>query len=147
MPLLMSREGLAISACGSWSRHPKDPPTDPPTPSLGSDRFYTDETLVAVSEDPLKFIKKAFSTALSKEKWAEGTATCLIAPKMEASMKEALRRQHSHPKTKDVLSFDDGLSEQQAPCLVVACPLVAALNALDTLNEEGEGPDADTIKE
>ena len=61
-------------------------------------------------------------------------------------MKEALRKHHGHLKTKDVLAFDEGLAEQQAPFVMVARPLLAALTALDGPGEEGEGPDPDSIK-
>jgi hypothetical protein len=60
-------------------------------------------------------------------------------------MKEALRNQHGHAKTKEVLAFDEGLADQQTPFLMVARPLLAALTALDAPEEEG--PDPDSIKD
>ena len=58
-----------------------------------------------------------------------------------------MRKHHGHLKTKDVLAFDEGLAEQQAPFVMVARPLLAALTALDGPGEEGEGPDPDSIKD
>ena len=73
------------------------------------------------------------------------TDSFLISPKLETGMKEALRNQHGHVKTKDVLAFDEGLADQQTPFLMVARPLLAALKALDAPDEEG--PDPDSIKD
>ena len=58
-----------------------------------------------------------------------------------------MRKHHGHLKTKDVLAFDEGLAEQQAPFVMVARPLLAALMALDGAGEEGDGPDPDSIKD
>ena len=77
----------------------------------------------------------------------ENTDDFLVAPKLRAGMKEALRNRHGHNRTKDVLTFDDGFSERQAPFVMVARPLLAALMALDAAGEEDEGPDPDTIKD
>lgn len=56
-------------------------------------------------------------------------------------------RSNNDLKTKDILAFDEGLADQQAPFVVVALPLLAALTALDAPEDEGAGPDPDTIKD
>ena len=66
----------------------------------------------------------------------ENTDDFLVAPKLRAGMKEALRSRHGHMRITDVLAFDDGLSEQQAPFLMVPRPLLAALMARDALARE-----------
>lgn len=78
----------------------------------------------------------------------KGTEDFLAAPTMKAGMKEELRKCHGYSKTKESLAFDDGLVERQGPFLIVARPILAALEALDTSTEEDEGGvDPDTIKD
>jgi hypothetical protein len=129
---------------------------DSSPPPLRSERFYSKESSTTITDDLIELSRKAFSTVLSREKWLEivqsyptikDTDSFLIAPKLEAGMKEALRKHHGHLKTKDVLAFDEGLAEQQAPFVMVACPLLAALMALDGPGDEGDGPDPDSIKD
>ena len=129
----------------------------PPEPSQNtsrSDRFYNKESTTSIPDDLLELSKKAFSTALSKEKWLEllqsylpikDTDSFLISPKLEAGMKEALRNRHGYVKTKDVLAFDESLADQQTPLLMVTRPLLAALMALNSPDDEG--PDPDSIKD
>lgn len=151
------------SAAFQIPRHSdQDPPASPevppePAPSpLRSDRFYDKASSTSIPSDLLEFSQKAFSTTLTREKWSEllqsyptikDTDSFLTAPKLEAGMKEALKKQHGHLRTKDVLAFDEGLSEQQVPFVMVARPILAALTALDTPGGEGEDPDPDTIKD
>lgn len=129
---------------------------EPSTLPSRSERFYSKESSTTITDDLIELSRKAFSTALSREKWLalvqsyptiKDTDSFLISPKLEAGMKEALRKHHGHLKTKDVLAFDEGLAEQQAPFVMVARPLLAALTALDGPGEEGEGPDPDSIKD
>ena len=63
-------------------------------------------------------------------------------------MKEDIRKQHGFSKTKDVFAFDQGLAEKQATFLLTARPILAALSALDQVEEgdETEAPDPDLIK-
>ena len=126
--------------------------------TLRGDRFYNTEQETVISQDLLSVTNKAFSRSLSKDKWKElttsytqikDTESLLVAPTMEAGMKEELKKRHGYIKTRDLFSFDDGLAERQSAFLVVARPLLAALTALD--NSEGEdddeGPDPDAIKD
>ena len=116
--------------------------------------FIVKSHLFTITDDLIELSRKAFSTALSREKWLElvqsyptikDTDSFLISHKLEAGMKEALRKHHGHLKTKHVLAFE-GLAEQQASFVMVARPLLAALTALDGPGE-GEGPDPDSIKD
>jgi len=131
--------------------------TPVPTTSRG-DRFYNTEQETVISQDLLSFTNKAFSRSLSKDKWKEmttsytqirDTESLLVAPTMEAGMKEELKKRHGYTKTKELFAFDDGLAERQSAFLVVARPLLAALTALDNPGEEDEdeGPDPDAIKD
>ena len=106
-----------------------------PTSSQG-DRFYSSEQATTISEDLLAFTTKALSRALTKEKWKElttsypqikNTESFLVAPSMEAGMKEHIKKRHGYSKTKELFAFDDGLVEHQSAFLVVARPLLAAL--------------------
>ena len=121
------------------------------------ERFFSEHKKSKLSADLLDLITNAFSKALSVEKWKElfdtyppieGTDSILIAPTMEAGMKEDLRHRHYYQKTKEVLAFDEGLSEKQAHYICVARPILSALSALDAISEdvESDGPDPDTIK-
>ena len=94
---------------------------------------------------------------MSVEKWKElidsyppieGADSILIVPTMEAGMKEDLRNCHGYQKTKEVLAFDEGLSEKQASYICVARPILSAVSALDAISEDGEpdGSDPYTIK-
>ena len=109
-----------------------------PTSSRG-DRFYSSEQATTISEDLLAFTTKAFSRALTKEEWKElttsypqikDTESFLVAPSMEAGMKEEIKKCHGYTKTKELFAFNDGLVERQSAFLVVARPLLAALTAL-----------------
>ena len=81
-------------------------------------RFYSSEQATTISEDLLAFTTKAFSRALTKEKWKEltisypqikDTESFLVAPSMEAGMKEDIKKRHGYTKTKELFAFDDGL--------------------------------------
>ena len=131
--------------------------TPVPTTSRG-DRFYNTEQETVISQDLLSFTNKAFSRSLSKDKCKElttsynqirDTESLLVAPTMEAGMKEELKKRHGYTKTKDLFTFNDGLAERQSAFLVVARPLLAALTALDNSGgeDEDDGPDPDTIKD
>jgi len=85
---------------------------------------------------------KAFSRALTKEKWKElttsypqikDTESLLVAPTMEAGMKEDIKKRHGYTKTKELFAFDDRLAERQAAIIIVARPTLAALSALDSV--------------
>ncbi|CAB4028495.1 Hypothetical predicted protein [Paramuricea clavata] len=92
-------------------------------PPLRSERCYSKDPSTTITDDLIELSRKAFSTALSREKWLElvqsyptikDTDSFLIDPKLEAGMKEAL----------------------------------PALMALDYPGDEGDGPDpADSIKD
>ena len=138
------------------SEQPKDTGVDLPSTSRGH-RFFSENKKTKVSAELLDLTTKAFSKALSVEKWKElinsyppieGADSILIAPTMEGGMKEDLRNRHGNQKTKEVLAFDEGLSEKQASYICVARPILSALSALDAISEDGEpdGPDPDTIK-
>ena len=129
--------------------------TPVPTTSRG-DRFYNTEQETVISQDLLSFTNKAFSRSLSKDKWkglttsytqSKDTESLLVAPTMEAGMKEELKKRHGYTKTKDLFTFDDGLAERQSAFFLVARPLLAALTALDNSGGEDEGPDPYTIKD
>ena len=131
-----------------------DSPPEPSQNTSRSDRFFNKESTTSIPDDLLELSKKAFSTALSKEKWLEllqsyppikDTDSFLLSPKLEAGMKEALRSRHGHLKTKDVLAFDEGLADQQTPFLLVTRPLLAVLTTLEAAVDEG--PDPDSIKD
>ena len=113
---------------------------------------------MVISQDLLSFTNKAFSRSLSKDKCKElttsynqirDTESLLVAPTMEAGMKEKIKKRHGYTKTKDLFTFNDGLAERQSAFLVVARPLLAALTALDNSGgeDEDDGPDPDTIKD
>lgn len=138
---------------------PKTVSPSAPTSSRG-DRFYKSEQTTTISEDLLAFTTKAFSRALTKEKWKElttsypsvkDTESLLVAPSMEAGMKEDIKKRHGYTKTKELFAFDDGLAERQSAFLVAARPLLAALTALDDVQggkeDEGEDVDPDAIKD
>ena len=79
------------------------------------------------------------------------TEEFLVAPTMETGMKEYIRQKFGHFKTREVLTFDDGLAERQAPFLTVARPIATALDRLDApdlADDDGNitGPDPDEIK-
>ena len=81
----------------------------------------------------------------------KGTENILVSPTMETGTKEQMRQKFGHPKTQEILAFDEGLAERQAPFLTVARPIATALaklDANDVLDEEGNesGPDPDEIK-
>ena len=127
-----------------------------PTTCRG-DLFYNTEQETGISQDLLSFTNKAFSRSLSKDKWKElttsytqikDTESLLVAPTMDAGMKEQLKKRHDYTKTNELFTFDDGLAERQSAFLVVARLLLAALTALDSSGEEDEdeGPDPDAIK-
>ena len=64
-------------------------------------------------------------------------------------MKEEVKKKHDYTKTRELFTFDYGLAERQSAFLVVACPLLADLMALDNSGgeDEHEGPDPDDIKD
>ena len=110
------------------SEQPKDTGVDLPS-TIWGDRFFSENKKTKVSAELLDLTTKAFSKALSVEKWKElidsyppieGADSILIAPTMEAGMKEDLRNRHGYQKTKEVLAFDEGLSEKQASYICVA---------------------------
>ena len=80
----------------------------------------------------------------------KGTENVLVAPTMETGTKEYMRQKFGHPKTKELLAFDEGLAEKQAPFLTVARPIATAQEKLDesVFDDEGNasGPDPDEIK-
>jgi len=102
--------------------------TPVPTTSRG-DRFYNTEQETVISQDLLSFTNKAFLRSLSKDKGEEisytqikDTESVLVAPTMEAGMKEELKKRHGYTKTKELFAFDDGLAERQSALLVVLAP-------------------------
>lgn len=127
--------------------------------SSRGDRFFVEEKPVEITSELLDFTTKAFAQPLSKDKWKglaesyppiQGADNVLLAPVMEAGMKEELRKRHGFSKTKETLAFDDGLAEKQTAFIHVARPLLAALTALDHPigedEEEEEGLDPDSIR-
>ena len=58
------------------------------------------------------------------------TESLLVTPTMEAGMKEELKKRHDYTITNELFTFDDGLAERQSAFLVVARPLLAALQLL-----------------
>ena len=136
----------------------EDPNISPPVSPL--DRFYTTTKECILSDQIVEVIKTAFSKQLSKDIWSDlmekypqikGTENILVAPTMETGTKEYMRQKFGHPKTKEILAFDEGLAERQAPFLTVArliATALAKLDANDVLNEEGNesGPDPNEIK-
>lgn len=132
--------------------------TEAPPSSSRGDRFYSEEQETKLSQDLLDFTTKAFSRALTKEKWKElttsypqikDTESLLVAPTMEAGMKEDIKKRHGYTKTKELFAFDDGLAERQAAFIVVARPILAALSALDSVGgeDDAEAVDPDEIKD
>lgn len=122
-----------------------DKTAEPLPSSSRSDRFYSSEQETKLSQDLLDFTTKAFSRALTKEKWKELTYTyppikdteaLLVAPTMEAGMKDDIKKRHGYTKTKELFGFDDGLAERQNAFIVVARPILAALSALDAVGAE-----------
>ncbi|PFX12583.1 hypothetical protein AWC38_SpisGene23431 [Stylophora pistillata] len=120
--------------------------------------FFAKESSVEISPELLDLTSRAFAKPLEKDKWKElissypcikGTDSFLVAPTMEAGMKEELRKSHGHTKIKKTLAFGDGLAEKQATIISVARPILAALEALDdkTESDDGsEGIDPDTVE-
>lgn len=108
-----------------------------PTNSRG-DRFYNREHETVISQDLLSFTNKAFSRSLSKlttpYTQIKDTEYLLVAPTIEAGMKGELKT--DMVTTKEFFTFNNGLAIRQSAFLVVACPLLAALTALD--NSGGE---------
>ena len=132
--------------------------TEAPPSSSRGDRFYSEEQETKLSQDLLHFTTKAFSRALTKEKWKElttsypqikKTESLLVAPTMEAGMKEDIKKRHGYTKTKELFAFDDRLAERQAAFIVVARPILAALSALDSVGgkDDAEAVDPDEIKD
>ena len=122
------------------------------------ERFYAPEKKVQLSGELLTLTTQAFVKSLSRETWKalienypeiQGTESVLIAPSIEAGMKEDIQRKHGLNKTKEVFAFDEGQAEKQATFLLTARPILAALTALDGTGEEldeDETPDPDAIK-
>ncbi|PFX17898.1 hypothetical protein AWC38_SpisGene17768 [Stylophora pistillata] len=148
---------LAPGAGTSSSSSSVQTPEESPDFSRG-DCFFAKETSVEISPELLDLTSRAFAKPLEKDKWKEhissypgikGTDSFLVAPTMEAGMKEELRKRHCHTKVKETLAFDDGLAETQATFISVARPILAALEALDekTKSDDGsEGINPDTVK-
>ena len=57
----------------------------------------------------------------------KGTENILVAPTMETRTKDYMRQKFGHLKTKEILAFDEGLAERQAPFLTVARQIATAL--------------------
>ena len=104
----------------------EDPNTAPPVSRL--DRFYTTTKECVLSDQVLEIIKTAFTKQLSKDIWSDlmekypqikGNENVLVAPTMETGTKEYMRQKFGHPKTKELLAFDEGLAEKQAPFLLL----------------------------
>ena len=156
------KEALARSKEAPQPDNRDDESQEGPKKSLASplDRFYTTTKECILSDQIVEVIKTAFSKQLSKDIWSDlmqkypqikGTENILVAPTMETGTKDYMRQKFGHPKTKEILAFDEGLAEQQAPFLTVARPIATALAKLDAndiLDEEGNesGPDPDEIK-
>lgn len=130
----------------------------PTTSSQWGDCCYDTEQKTVISQDLLSFTNEAFSRCPSKDKWKvlsisytqiKDTESLLVAPMMEAGMKEELKNWHAYTKTKELFTFDDGLPEHQSAFLVVAHLLLAALTALNNSRgeDEDDGPDPDAIKD
>lgn len=123
-------------------------------------RFYTSTKECILSDQVVETIKMAFSKPLSKEVWSDlmdkyphikNTEDILVAPTMETGTKEYIRQKFGNYKTKDILVFDEGLVERQAPFLTVARPIATALERLDAtgdVDDEGNeaGPEPDEIR-
>ena len=114
--------------------------------SSRSECFFKEENESVFPQDLLEFTTRAFSRALTKNKWLELTSlypsvketdTSLVSPTMEAGMKEDIMKQHGHSKTKELFSFDDGLAERQAAFLYTARPILSALAVLARGCREG----------
>ena len=128
-------------------------PTEVPPSSSRRDRFYSEKQETKLSQDLLDFTAKAFSRALTKEKWKELTTSypqvkdtefLLVAPTMEAGMKEDIKKRHGYTETKELFAFDDGLA-----FIVVARPILAASPAMDSVGgeDDAEAVDPDEIKD
>lgn len=85
-----------------------DPVVLAPTVSRG-ERFFETQNETVLPQDLLDLTTKAFSRALSKEKWKEltashpqikGTESLLVAPTMEAGMKEDIKKRHGYTKSR-----------------------------------------------
>ena len=156
------KEALASSKEAPQPDNRDDEQQEGPKKSLASplDRFYTTTKECVLSDQIVEVIKTAFSKQLSKDIWSDlmekypqikGTENILVASTMETGTKDYMRQKFGHPKTKEILAFDEGLAERQTPFLTVARPIATALaklDANDVLDEEGNesGPDPDEIK-
>ena len=145
------KEALASSKEAPQPDNRDDERQEGPKKSLASplDRFYTTTKECILSDQIVEVIKTAFSKQLSKDIWSDlmekypqikGTENILVAPTMETGTKDYMRQKFGHPKMKEILAFDEGLAERQAPFLTVARPIATALaklDANDVLDEEG----------
>ena len=64
----------------------------------------------------------------------------LVAPTIETGTKDFIRQKFGSYKTKKLLTFDEGIIEQQTPIFTVARPIATALERLDApgdLYDEG----------
>ena len=166
MPVVIS-QAIAATGVAKASVNPIPTQTTSATPatesasasSSGGERFYAMVNKARLSKELLDFTKEAFSKSLTKESWktlsenypeVEGSEVLLGAPSMETGMKEDIRKKHGYNKTKEVFAFDEGLAEKQSSFLLTARPILAALSALDQMeegDEDGEAaPDPDVIK-
>ncbi len=137
----------------------EEDPSSATSPVSRLNRFYATAKECVLSEPVIEIIKTAFSKQLGKDIWSDlmekypqikGTENVLVAPTMETGTKEYMRQKFGHAKTKELLAFDEGLDEKQAPFLTVARPIATALEKLDenVFDDEGNasGPDPDEIK-
>ena len=121
-PPAQSTQPVSLDTSGSAAE-------EAPGPSGRGERFFAAKEEVELSSELLDLTTKAFSKALTKDKWKElsdtyppikGSDTFLRVPTMEADMKEEIKKSHGFRKTKEVFAFDDGLAEQQGPFTAVA---------------------------
>lgn len=139
---------------------PNDNLTETPQLKSRLAKYYTEATETELSEEVTTFLKTAFTKRISKEVWSDimqkyppikGLDQVLVAPTMETGTRDYIKQKFGYHKTKEVFTSDDGLVEKQAPFLVVARPIAAALDRLEEPpcldeSEEGTGPDPDEIK-
>ena len=86
-------------------------------------KFFSSEGL-----SPRKSLQTSILVPRATRQPSKGTESFMCAPTMEAGMKEEIRKSHGHWKTKEVFSFDDGLTVQQGPFLTVARPILASVD-------------------
>lgn len=158
-------DGSQANEVGAHPQPKKAKADDSETPvsvvSSRSDKYYAPAQETTISEELTSFLKSAFTKQLSKEVCTnlmeqypdiKGTNDFLVSPVMQSGIKEDIKRVHGLSRTKDLLTFDEGLAANQAPFISVVRPLVSALQALEPAGEvnvdedEPLGPDPDHIK-